>query len=179
MHFSRPSGHLLSWCLPWNRGAVGRLTSGYSTVSTLRNICLKVTAKPLTGFRKSSTGDLLYSLVLGALTWQPRRARGQAVVVRQIHRRHGEHAGAFLRRLGFHGRAPLRRALGRVVPGEGQREQDEHDPAADYVDASAAAVPAPDAERGDQQRPCQRSRDKDLPAEPHELVVSDARQRSA
>src|SRR5579864_6544340 len=58
MHFSSPSGHRLSWWWPWNRGAVGFLTSGYSTVSTLRNISWKVTPKPLIGLRKSSTGDL-------------------------------------------------------------------------------------------------------------------------
>ena len=59
MHFSRPSGQRLSWCRPWNRGAVGRFSSGYSTVSTFWNIWWKVTPNPLTGLRKSSTGDLL------------------------------------------------------------------------------------------------------------------------
>src|SRR5215471_3642228 len=92
MHFSSPSGHLLSWCLPWKRGAVGRLTSGYSTVSTLRNICLNVTAKPLTGLRKSSTGNLLHAAVALGLASQARLARRQAVVVRQVHRRDGERA---------------------------------------------------------------------------------------
>src|SRR5260370_22796173 len=59
MHFSSPSGHRLSWWWPWNRGAVGFLTSGYSTVSTFRNISWKVTPNPLIGLRKSSTSDLL------------------------------------------------------------------------------------------------------------------------
>src|SRR5580704_4989061 len=59
MHFSRPSGHRLSWWRPWNRGAVGSCCSGYWTVSTLLNICRKVTPKPLTEWRKSGTGDLL------------------------------------------------------------------------------------------------------------------------
>src|SRR5215472_11164445 len=86
MHFSRPSGQRLSWCLPWNRGAVGFFSSGYWTVSTLRNICRKVTPKPLTGLRKSSTGDLLYGclrhLGLGG-------SQVGAVIVRQVKRRHG------------------------------------------------------------------------------------------
>src|SRR6516164_2513779 len=59
MHFSSPSGHRFSWWWPWNRGAVGRLSSGYITVSTFLNISVKVTPNPLTGLRKSSTGDLL------------------------------------------------------------------------------------------------------------------------
>src|SRR6201994_2764624 len=88
IHFSRPSGQRLSWWWPWNRGAVGRLSSGYITVSTFRNISRKVTPNPLTGLRKSGTGDLL------------RHARGlvvsgdavqrHAVVVRQVERRHRE-----------------------------------------------------------------------------------------
>src|SRR5215472_2715163 len=84
MHFSRPSGHLLSWCLPWNLGAVGRFSSGYSTVSTLRNICRKVTAKPLIDL---STGDLLDLFDFGL--W-PARASQHAAVVRQVKRRDGE-----------------------------------------------------------------------------------------
>src|SRR6201995_2862457 len=59
MHFSSPSAHRLSWWWPWNRGAVGRRSSGYWTVSTFRNISWKVTPNPLMGLRKSSTGDLL------------------------------------------------------------------------------------------------------------------------
>src|ERR1700721_3363714 len=58
MHFSSPSGHRFSWWWPWNRGAVGRLSSGYSTVSTFRNISWKVTPNPLIGLKKSSTSDL-------------------------------------------------------------------------------------------------------------------------
>src|SRR5579862_9702068 len=58
MHFSSPSGHRLSWWWPWNRGAVGFWTSGYSMVSTFRNISWKVTPKPLIGLRKLSIGDL-------------------------------------------------------------------------------------------------------------------------
>src|SRR5579859_6072391 len=90
MHFSRPSGHRLSWWWPWNRGAVGRLSSGYSTVSTLRNISVKVTPNPLTGLMRSlsqsGTGDLLtggLGLVVDTDT----------VVVRQVHRGHREGGG--------------------------------------------------------------------------------------
>src|ERR1700722_905788 len=72
MHFSSPSGQRLSWWWPWNRGAVGRFSSGYITVSTFRNISRKVTPNPFTGLRKSSTGDLLDT---GRLD----RARGRAV----------------------------------------------------------------------------------------------------
>src|SRR5262249_51533916 len=59
MHFSSPSGQRFSWWRPWNRGAVGRFSSGYWTVSTFLNIWWKVTPNPLTGLRKSGTGDLL------------------------------------------------------------------------------------------------------------------------
>src|SRR5690606_30895748 len=64
MHFSRPSGHRFSWCLPWKRGAVGRFTSGYSTVGTFLNMVWKVTPNPFTGLSQSSTG---YLLTLAAL----------------------------------------------------------------------------------------------------------------
>src|ERR1700684_313873 len=59
MHFSSPSGPRVSLGGPWKRGAVGRFSSGYWTVSTFRNISWKVTPNPLMGLRKSSTGDLL------------------------------------------------------------------------------------------------------------------------
>src|SRR6516225_10473467 len=93
MHFSSPSGHRLSWWWPWNRGAVGRLSSGYITVSTFRNISRKVTPNPLTGLRKSSTGDLLRGL---SVTQHPadrhwrRVAKLETVVVRQVERGHRE-----------------------------------------------------------------------------------------
>src|SRR5512133_501401 len=47
MHFSSPSGWRLSTCRPWNRGAVGRFSSGYCSVVTFLNIVEKVTPKPL------------------------------------------------------------------------------------------------------------------------------------
>src|SRR4029077_2843613 len=90
MHFSSPSGQRLSWWWPWNRGAVGRFSSGYMTVSTFLNISVKVTPNPLTGLRNSEmglgTGDLLGSASVGD------RAGGEGlqlkpVVVRPVHRR--------------------------------------------------------------------------------------------
>src|SRR5712691_12407949 len=107
MHFSRPSGQRFSWCLPWNRGAVGSFCSGYWMVSTFLNICRKVTPNPLIGFRKSSTGDLLdRALGLDDAGRAALRARADAdaVIVRQVHRRDGE--GARLR-----GLAGVRRVL--------------------------------------------------------------------
>src|SRR5215510_7831147 len=91
MHFSSPSGHRLSWWWPWNRGAVGRLSSGYVTVSTFRNISRKVTPNPLTGLRKSSTGDLLsgFRVAQRPADWDWRRVtKLEAVIVRQVQRRH-------------------------------------------------------------------------------------------
>src|SRR5580658_7774102 len=90
MHFSRPSGQRLSWWCPWNRGAVGRLSSGYITVSTFRNISRKVTPNPFTGLRKSSTGDLLSHAVGVAVgrAGQLAVAELETVIVRQVERRH-------------------------------------------------------------------------------------------
>src|SRR6478609_1310143 len=98
MHFSSPSGHRLSWWWPWNRGAVGRLSSGYSTVSTLRNISVKVTPNPLTGLIRSLMKSLIglgtCDLLTGGLV-----VEADTVVVRQVHRRHRE-AGSGLSRAG-------------------------------------------------------------------------------
>src|SRR5215213_6845642 len=55
MHFSSPSGCRFSWCRPWYRGAVGTLTSGYSSVTTLVNIVANVTPKPATGANRSES----------------------------------------------------------------------------------------------------------------------------
>src|SRR5580693_2324054 len=123
MHFSSPSGHRLSWWWPWNRGAVGFLTSGYSTVSTFRNISWKVTPNPLIGLRKSSTSDL----PSGGFVIEV-----DAVVVRQVQRRQQERrcygpagvrsaAGGFFRR-----RVPRPPLLPGAVPHPGQT-QDQHD----------------------------------------------------
>src|SRR6202044_121604 len=97
MHFSSPSGQRLSWWCPWNRGAVGRLSSGYITVSTFRNISRKVTPNPFTGLRKSSTGDLLSRVVGVAVRRAGQRgvAELKAVIVRQVERGHrGPRLGA-------------------------------------------------------------------------------------
>src|SRR3954452_16869096 len=48
MHFSRPSGCRLRMCRPWERGAATGCSNGYFVVTTLRNMCAKVTPKPLT-----------------------------------------------------------------------------------------------------------------------------------
>src|SRR6516162_10469434 len=97
MHFSSPSGQRFSWWRPWKRGAVAFFSSGYWTVSTFRNICRKVTPKPLTGPRNSGTGDLLDGAGLGIALTGARAAGGDhdadPVVVGQVQRRHRE-AGA-------------------------------------------------------------------------------------
>src|SRR6516162_11629058 len=140
MHFSSPSGHRLSWWWPWNRGAVGFLTSGYSMVSTFRNISVKVTPNPLIGLRKSSTCDLPAG---GFVT------DSDAVIVRQVERRHREgggrrrgrssHSGPFgpfgpfdLGRLG-RGRVPRGPLLRRAVPHREQGQDEHDDDAEDHV----------------------------------------------
>src|ERR1700727_3048687 len=88
MHFSRPSGHRLSWWCPWYLGAVGRLSSGYMTVSTFLNISVKVTPNPLMGLRKSrtGTGNLLRHVSGVAAQRDARGAKLKAVIVRQVKR---------------------------------------------------------------------------------------------
>src|ERR1700729_3348965 len=93
MHFSSPSGHRFSWWWPWNRGAVGRLSSGYMTVSTILNISRKVTPNTLTGLRKSRTGTgnlLRHVSGVAAHRSADNGAELKAVIVRQVKRRHGE-----------------------------------------------------------------------------------------
>src|SRR5215212_9110071 len=55
-HFSSPSGCRFSWCRPCQRGSVGRGFSGYSSVSSLRNIVEKLTPKPATCGTSSDSG---------------------------------------------------------------------------------------------------------------------------
>src|SRR5260370_34245669 len=101
MHFSSPSGHRLSWWWPWNRGAVGRLSSGYITVSTFLNISVKVTPNPLTGLRKSRTGDLLNGGGASGRDGAHRIGSGVQVeprVVRPAHRRADWYSGLRPRR---------------------------------------------------------------------------------
>src|ERR1700684_4717133 len=112
MHFSSPSGHRLSWWWPWNRGAVGFLTSGYSTVSTFLNISWKVTPSPLVGLRKSSTCDLPGGGFLVGI-------EADAVIVRQVERWHreGPRAGRLDLPVRFRdGRVPGRPLLRGAVP---------------------------------------------------------------
>src|ERR1700691_592651 len=169
IHFSSPSGHRLSWWWPWNRGAVGFFTSGYSTVSTFLNISWKVTPNPLIGLRKSSTCDLLRGG--SGLLWAGRQAG--AVVVRQVERRHrgrgvpglpGERIGyPWLGRLRgrLYGGVPQRALLGGVVPRHHHRdEQHEHDTGHD-VDGGAVEVQLPRADDRDEQDPHDRQRDED------------------
>src|SRR6201996_9462921 len=118
MHFSSPSGHRLSWWWPWKRGAVGRFSSGYWTVSTFRNISWKVTPNPLIGLRKSSTCDLLAGGFVVAGDSGP-------VVVRQVERGHRETGsglgGAGFRQVGFLcGRKPRGPLLRQAVPHRNQ-----------------------------------------------------------
>src|SRR6516162_3227204 len=139
MHFSSPSGHRLSWWWPWNRGAVGFLTSGYSTVSTFLNISWKVTPNPLIGLRKSSTCDLPG----GGLVID-----GDAVIMRQVERRHREGGGRHLAgggnlgpfgRFGLlggclrHARVPRGPLLRRAVPHRDQGQDEQDDDAEDHV----------------------------------------------
>src|ERR1700735_1843243 len=169
MHFSRPSGHRLSWWRPWNLGAVGRLSSGYSTVSTFLNIWWKVTPKPLIGSRKSSIRDLL-----------AHAGGADPVVVGKIQRGNGE------ARLGLVGGFRLGQALqpgppafrARLPHPDDHQEEDEHE-AADDVDAGAAALTAPDPDGGDHHDPDERAGDENLPAQRHPLGVAEPGQRAA
>src|SRR5579859_6060454 len=164
MHFSSPSGHRLSWWWPWNRGAVGFLTSGYSTVSTFRNISWKVTPKPLIGLRKSSTSDLLS----GGFVITADLITGDAVVVRQVERRHREGAraeGHVVAGLGGAGgirrREPGGALLRGAFPHRGQAEDDDQDQAAHHVRDLVVRVEPPGPHGGDQQDPHDRDRDQD------------------
>src|SRR6266536_3090106 len=172
MHFSSPSGHRLSWWRPWNRGAVGTLTSGYCTVSTLVNSWWKATPKPLTGLRKSvkPTGDLL---------WR------DAMVVGCVERRHGEAAGGRLvwgggRASEFGDQFLDLVPRGDPVPHERHQQQRDHRRAAVHQDVVAAVtLVGPGLHEGDQKDPAELDGHEDLPAQLHQLVVADPGQRAA
>src|SRR6202042_2772112 len=159
MHFSRPSGQRLSWWCPWNRGAVGRFSSGYITVSTFLNISRKVTPNPLTGLRKSrtGTGDLLRHIGQAERRAAKRRlTQVEAVIMRQVQRRHREALdGAVPAVLDWR---RLRPDLGgvplaRVVP-ERDQQQDQHDDQAGArVDDVRVSIVPPRLDRRDQQDP--------------------------
>src|ERR1700722_8663129 len=160
MHFSRPSGHRLSWCRPWNRGAVGFFSSGYWTVSTFWNIVLKVVPNPLTGSRKLGTGYLLRRAgVVGARGGRPDAqaadARADAVVVGQVQGRDRERGPVLALVLGHAlllGLIRPGRPLSRCLPAEPERQQRDHDQAGHDVYRGAAALPPPDATRREDQR---------------------------
>ena len=146
-----------------------------------------MTANPLTGLRKSGTGDLLDSCPWNGvgIDRAATRLRGHAdaVVVRQIQGRDGETGGGArlgLRVLAFgaglRGAAPPFRGH---VARPGQQQQGHEDSPADDVDGRAAAVLPPHPDGGDHQDPGQRGGDEDLPAERHELVIPDPGQRPA
>src|SRR5215216_2947699 len=151
-HFSRPSGWRLSWCRPWNRGAVVFCCSGYCSVSRFLNMALKVTPKPATGFMKpgfigpasfgsSAIGRLLsiqrsVTLSIGPATDNqlPLLARGAPRYRRQLlsgQRRDGESTRHRVEsgRL-FGGLRCRRRLLAEHVGDEGEQQQDQ-DSAAD------------------------------------------------
>src|SRR5215469_3527061 len=190
MHFSSPSGQRLSWWWPWNRGAVGRLSSGYITVSTFLNISVKVTPNPLTGLKKSlmglGTGDLLSG---GGASGREgaRRSRGgvqvKSVVVRPVHRRHREAADYGEPVLAFRRRRLRLERLGAAYRGvvperdHADEQEDHEDPDAHHGGGEAVDLPEPDG--GGEQEPDDGQRDEDLPAERHELVVAGAGQRAA
>src|SRR5271170_6808646 len=157
MHFSSPSGQRLSWWCPWNRGAVGRLSSGYITVSTFRNISRKVTPNPLTGLKKSLMGLGTRDLLDGVVGRD--RACGQGVelepvIVRPVHRRDREAldvrqpvVALGSGRLGLELDAP---ALGGVVPERHEADDQDEDEARDGVPDGRVGVAADGADRRDE-----------------------------
>src|SRR5215207_8662387 len=93
MHFSSPSGQRLSWWRPWNRGAVGFFSNGYSSVNTLRNIVRKVTPNPATGSQRDSL--TVFELATAAVVhsahrldegWWDRVSPGEGVEVGRLDR---------------------------------------------------------------------------------------------
>src|SRR5215207_3753995 len=101
MHFSSPSGHRFSWCLPWNRGAVGFLSNGYCSVNTLRNIVRKVTPNPATGSQRDSFTLATVGFLASARSvderWWNREPAGEGVEVAALVSRSGLVLGRLLR----------------------------------------------------------------------------------
>src|ERR1022692_4558347 len=207
MHFSSPSGQRLSWWRPWKRGAVGFTSSGYWTVYTFLNMVRKVTPNPLTESNTGDLlggavgGGHGIAGATGGRRWLvPGTDRDAgSVVVRKIHGRDGEtpqgrarRTGRTLRDHSAHGTTrgrgdasvgfglrhlppPLR---GHVAQEDEQDDEREDEPGHD-IDSGAPAILAVDPYGGDDHDPGQRDRDEHLPAEPHQLVVADPRQRAA
>src|SRR5699024_6950819 len=182
MHFSSPSAHRFSWCLPWKRGAVGRLTSGYSTVGTFVNMVWKVTPNPFTGLSHSSTGNLLTLVVAfgsggrGRPRWFGEHAAAIVLCCARGHREPAE--GRVLVSLARALRTPVG-LLGTFtthmaepgVEGEerGDREGHHH---GGYEDRGSVVEDEHPHDR-DPGDPHQLDGDEHLPAEFHQLVVAD------
>src|SRR5665811_2031700 len=137
MHFSRPSGCRLSWWRPWYRGWVGRLTSGYSSVSSVRNIVANVTPKPATGANRLDRKLAFFSSATGILLiGQFRLAGGAGQGSRTLQARLAQAlTGQWRDRVAPRERVNLLRTLGnddaRIVfvlpdPGDGQGNGGEH-----------------------------------------------------
>src|SRR5687768_11478283 len=122
MHFSRPSGQRLSWCRPWNRGAVGSFSKGYCSVTTFLNIVRNVTPNPAIGSQNCSLIDLFSAI--GRLPFgegrgaERERLRGTADRTARRHRRDREATGGGLR--------DLRHLVRLGVLPEEEQQQEEH-----------------------------------------------------
>src|SRR6266545_2644636 len=202
-HFSRPSGWRLSWCRPWNRGAVVFCCSGYCSVSRFLNMALKVTPKPATGFMKpglvslgsSAIGRLLSvtssvdrsvtrsigSATDNQLALAARAAPGHRWQLLSRQWRYGESARHRVEGGGFlGGRFGRFRLLAEDVGGEGQQQEHEDASADVQGDVGEVVVLVPEGPYGrDEHQPDHGDRDEDLPAELHQLVVADARECAA
>src|SRR3954451_17130541 len=197
MHLSRPSACRWSTGRPWSRGAVGRFSSGYSSVTTFLNIVLKVTPKPATGATKSFSppgrsasgrslrwGSPPFSFLgarSGPLTGHL-LYRGGVVVHRGRSGEYGYWVTAARRRQPIgsqHGLLCLLHLL--VVSDERDSQHDQGKRDADVGDGLEPAVTGVGelAERSDDHDPDQAGRDQHLPAQLHELVVTQPRQCAA
>src|SRR5690349_12179998 len=198
-HFSSPSGWRLSWCRPWNRGWVGRFSSGYSSVSSLRNIVANVTPKPPTGAKRSAKKPPFFSSVgrsgmdvllggVGRPVAQGERGLAQALAGQRRHRVTARERVDLLRRRGVAGRVALDLLVVPDPHDEQRRQGDQHD----EDDAEDRELPVAEGERrapevaelaaadeGHDDDPGEGDRDEEPPAEPHELVVPDTRERAA
>src|SRR5262245_38359967 len=182
MHFSSPSGQRLSWCRPWNRGAVGSFSKGYCSVTTFLNMVRNVTPNPAIGSQNCSL-----SVGMSVLPAACGHGGGRAVEGQRLggtrdgsacgHRRRREATratgGGSLR--GF-----LLFFLGPAGPERDRDEQHEqYADAGEEVSPVDAAVQRDGADRGHGDDPAERDRDQPLPAERHELVVAEPRQGPA
>src|SRR3954451_8753214 len=190
MHLSRPSACRWSTGRPWSRGAVGRFSSGYSSVTTFLNIVLKVTPKPATGATRSFSplGRSALGRSGSSLPRSGRAVLSGPLTRHLLHWRwvvvHGGRSGQHGNRMAAtsgrrHGLLCLLHLL--VLDDERADQEDEGDGDADVRNALDAAVPrvAQLAERRHDHQPDQAEGNQDLPPELHELVVAQPRQRAA